>query len=95
MPAAIVQVYAARAVRWRGYFGVHTWIAVKPAGAAEYTVYEVTGWRLRRAATAVSVSPRAPDARWFGNSPELIAELRGPDAETAIVRIEEAVAACP
>jgi hypothetical protein len=41
------------------------------------------------------VSPRAPDARWFGNSPELIAELRGPDAETAIVRIEEAVAAYP
>src|SRR5690606_1458707 len=26
---AVVQVYAARAVRWRGYFGVHTWIAAK------------------------------------------------------------------
>jgi hypothetical protein len=25
---AVAQVYAARAVRWRGYFGVHTWIAV-------------------------------------------------------------------
>jgi hypothetical protein len=94
-PAAIVQVYAARAVRWRGYFGVHTWIAAKPAGAAEYTVYEVTGWRLRRARPAVSISTRAPDARWFGNAPELIAELRGPAAETAIVRIEEAVAAYP
>ena len=30
-PEAVVQVYAARAIRWRGYFGVHTWIAVKPA----------------------------------------------------------------
>ena len=26
----VVQVYAARTVRWRGYFGVHTWVAVKP-----------------------------------------------------------------
>jgi hypothetical protein len=95
LPAAIVQVYAARAVRWRGYFGVHTWIAAKRAGAAEYTVYEVTGWRLRRARTAVSISTRAPDGRWFGNAPELIAELRGAAAETAIVRIEEAVATYP
>src|SRR5207244_5976709 len=26
----VVQVYAARAVSWRGVFAVHTWIAVKP-----------------------------------------------------------------
>jgi hypothetical protein len=94
-PAAIVQVYAARAVRWRGYFGVHTWIAAKPAEADEYTVYEVTAWRLRRASTSVSISERAPDARWFGNAPELIAELRGPEAEIALEKIEAAVAAYP
>src|SRR5215467_15181845 len=29
-PEAIVQVYAARVIGWRGAFGVHTWIAVKP-----------------------------------------------------------------
>ena len=28
---AVVQVYAARAVAWRGVFSVHTWIAVKPS----------------------------------------------------------------
>jgi hypothetical protein len=27
---AVVQVYGARAFRWRGAFAVHTWIAVKP-----------------------------------------------------------------
>ena len=32
-PEAIVQVYAARVIGWRGVFGVHTWIAVKPAAA--------------------------------------------------------------
>jgi hypothetical protein len=94
-PEAVVQVYAARAVRWRGYFGVHTWIAAKPAGAAHYTVYEVTGWRLRRAGTAVSVSDRAADSRWFGNSPDLLAELRGVDVDATIARIEAAVREYP
>lgn len=94
-PEAVVQVYAARAVRWRGYFGVHTWIAVKPASADAYTVYEVNGWRLRRTGTAVVVSDRAPDSRWYGNAPELIADLRGPAAAAAIPKIERAVAAYP
>src|SRR5262245_9411438 len=54
----VVQVYAARAVRWRGYFGVHTWVSVKPRGAAEFTTYEVNGWRLRRSGSSVSVDHR-------------------------------------
>jgi hypothetical protein len=94
-PEAIVQVYAARAVRWRGYVGVHTWIAVKPASADSYTVYEVMGWRLRRSGTALSVSNRDPDSRWFGMAPELIAELRGDGVDDAIARIEAAVADYP
>ena len=35
---AVVQVYAARAFSWRGAFGVHTWISVKPTGARFFTV---------------------------------------------------------
>ncbi len=95
-PEAVVQVYAARAVRWRGYFGVHTWIAAKPPNADRYTVYEVLGWRLRRGGgTSVVVRDREPDGRWFGNAPELLAELRGDAALDAIERVEEAVAAYP
>jgi hypothetical protein len=30
---AVVQVYAARTLGWRGAFGLHTWIAAKPRGA--------------------------------------------------------------
>ena len=60
---AIIQVYAARVIGWRGVFGVHTWIAVKPAAAAEYTVYEIIGWRLRSQDTALVVRHRAPDMR--------------------------------
>src|SRR3954469_8917737 len=50
---AVVQVYSARAVSWRGWFGVHSWIAVKRSNAPEFTVHEVMGWQLRRASTAV------------------------------------------
>jgi hypothetical protein len=91
----VVQVYAARAVRWRGYFGVHTWIAAKPADADRYTVYEVLSWGLRRRGTSVSIGHRAPDGRWFGNAPELLAEVRGDGVEALIERIETAVAAYP
>ena len=73
-PEAVVQVYAARAVRWRGYFGVHTWVAVKPAGAGAYTVYEVIGWRLRYSDSALVIRQRGPDERWFGAEPELLAD---------------------
>ena len=41
-PEAVVQVYAARTIGWRGYLSVHTWVAVKPAGAGAFTVYELS-----------------------------------------------------
>jgi hypothetical protein len=91
----VVQVYAARAVRWRGYFGVHTWVAVKPSNASEFAIYEVNGWRLRRTGSAVSVDNRPPDARWFGNRPQLLADLRGDGVDEVITRIEAAVASYP
>src|SRR5512138_3466153 len=77
-PEGVVQVYAARAVRWRGYLGVHTWIAAKPANAPAFTVYEVTGFRVRRGGRAVTISQRVPDGRWFGSAPDLLADVRGP-----------------
>jgi hypothetical protein len=89
-PEAIVQVYAARAWGWRGYFGVHTWIAVKPTGAKAYTVYELIGWRLRYGDTAFTIHGRAPDARWFGAAPELLADKRGPGVDALIERIDRA-----
>jgi len=91
----VVQVYAARAVRWRGYFGVHTWVAVKQRDADQFTIYEVNGWRLRRTGSAVSIDHRAPDARWFGNRPELLADKRGAGVDVLIARIEAAVASYP
>jgi len=92
---AVVQVYGARTIGAKGLFGVHTWVAVKPAEAAEWTVYEVVGWRLRWSESAIVVHSRAPDARWFGAMPELYADRRGPGVEALIKRIDSAARAYP
>ncbi len=92
---AVVQVYGARTLGVKGIFGVHTWVAVKPTDAAEYTVYEVIGWRLRWSDTAVVVRNRQPDAPWFGSTAELYADKRGAGVDELIRRIEKAVAAYP
>jgi hypothetical protein len=94
-PEAVVQVYAARAVRWRGYFGVHTWIAVKPSGADHFTIHEVNGHRLRRTGTALVSSDRAPDSYWYGNRPELLKDVRGSGVDALIERIEQSVREYP
>lgn len=94
-PEAVVQVYGARAWGWRGYFGVHTWIAVKPSKAAQFTVYEVIGWRLRWGDSAVVVHQRAPDGRWFGSEPELLTDMRGDGVDDIIRRIGLAVQRYP
>ena len=94
-PEAVVQVYGARTWGWRGNFGVHTWVAVKPANAAAYTVYEVIGWRLRWSDSVVAIHNRAADARWYGKEPELYADKRGEEAEKLIPRIDAAARSYP
>lgn len=92
---AIVQVYAARAFSWRGAFGVHTWIAAKPANGNAYTVYEVMGWRLRYSGDALVISNRPADGRWFGNAPEILADIRGEVAENLIEKVDQVARAYP
>jgi hypothetical protein len=94
-PEAVIQVYSARAVSWRGWFGVHTWIAVKPSNAAEFTVHEVMGWWLKRTGSVVVARNRPADGYWYGNRPELLADVRGPGVDDLIARVEAAVREYP
>lgn len=87
-PEAVVQVYGARAFSWRGYFGIHTWIAVKPAHAQSFTIYEVLGWRQRSRLPVLTIYDQIPDRYWFGNMPVILADKRGKDAEELIERID-------
>ena len=92
---AIVQVYSARAFSWRGVLGVHTWISVKPADAAAWTTYQVIGWNVMRGGKAVAIRQEAPDRYWFGNRPEIIADLRGDGVDDMIRDIDRAAQAYP
>ena len=94
-PEAIIQVYGARAFSWRGYLGIHTWIAVKSAQAKTYTVYEVIGWRQRRGLPVLVVYDGVPDRRWYGNAPIILAEKRGEGADKLIARIDQAAREYP
>jgi hypothetical protein len=94
-PEAVVQVYAARAVGWKGVLGVHSWIALKRSGAPAYTRYEVIGWGVDRGSPAVRVNRTGPDNYWFGSRPDLLADLRGEGVDALIERVEAAVRAYP
>ncbi|WP_141732876.1 DUF3750 domain-containing protein [Oligoflexus tunisiensis] len=94
-PDALVQIYAARAFRWRGYFAVHTWVATKDRNAPAYTTYHVTSFGLRRTGSTIQVREDVPDRRWYGAEPDLLYELKGPKAERAIKQIKAAVQSYP
>jgi hypothetical protein len=84
-PEARVIVFAARNGRWRSIFAVHSWIVVKPENGP-YARYEVTGF-----GQPVRVNWMAPDAYWFSNRPEVVADIRGPLAAQAIPKITAAI----
>ena len=92
---AVIQVYAARAVAWRGAFAVHTWIAVKPTGADRFSRYEVLGFGVANGAPAVRVDRTGPDNYWFGAAPSLILDRRGPGVDALIDQVRAAVASYP
>jgi hypothetical protein len=94
-PEAVIQIYAARTVGWKGVLGVHTWIAMKRSGAPSYTRYEVIGWGMDRGASALRVNRTGPDNYWFGSRPDLLADRRGDGVDELIDRVEAAVRAYP
>lgn len=94
-PEAIIQIYGARAYSWRGYLGIHTWIAVKPAQAKSYTIYEVIGWLQRRKMPVLVIYENLPDRRWYGNMPEILLEKRGDGVDALIEKIDQAARSYP
>lgn len=85
-PEALIRVFAARTVRWRGIFAVHSWIVVKDAGAKSYTRYDYTAW-----GNPIRVNGFAADGRWFGDVPQIVAAADGEAAEKMIPKIRAAI----
>jgi hypothetical protein len=84
-PARVI-VFTGKAGAWKGIFAVHSWIVFKPAGAQQWTRYDVVGW-----GSPVRTNNWPPDGLWYGNAPVPIADVSGTDAEKLIPRIEAAV----
>ena len=83
---AVVRIYAARTVSWRGIFAVHSWIVMKPAGAPVYQRWDLTAW-----GDPIRVDGFAPDGRWFGQAPMLVAAADGEAAAAMIPRLRSAI----
>ena len=93
---AVIEFYAADAFSWRGWFAVHTWLAMKPENALEYTVYEVVGWRVDRGQPALShYTTTTPDRYWYGAKPEKVLSIQGEQARRLIPRMQSVIEAYP
>jgi hypothetical protein len=92
---AVIQVFTAPAVSWRGVFAVHSWIAVKPTGAQRYTRYEVVGFGVANGAPAVRIDRMGPDNYWFGAEPKIVLDRRGAGVDAMIEKIRNAVGTTP
>lgn len=82
-------VFTGRAGRWKGIFAVHSWIVLKPANASSWSRYDVVGWGQQ----PVRSNGWAPDARWFGDTPRVVVDVRGAEAGAIIPKIEAVIAA--
>jgi len=85
-PDAVIRVYAARTVRWRGIFAVHCWIVVKERGARRYTRYDYTAW-----GEPIRIDGFAADGRWFGAVPETVVSVDGERAAPLIPKIRAVI----
>jgi hypothetical protein len=86
--AAVIRIFSAKTVRWRGILASHSWIVFKPAGAASYTRYDYTAW----GELPIRVNGFEPDGRWFGRMPEVVFAADGDTAAALLPKVKAAIA---
>jgi Protein of unknown function (DUF3750) len=87
-PGARVLVMTGQTGGWKGAVAVHSWVVFKRENARGWTRYDVVGW-----GNPVRQNGWAPDGRWYGNKPAVLADVTGPEAARLIPKIEETVRA--
>lgn len=92
---AVLIVYGADTWGWRGLFAIHTWIAAKKTGEANYTVYDVVGWRSYSGQPVMKITQDVPDRYWYGARPKVIKEYRGAGVDDLIAAVDQAAQAYP
>jgi hypothetical protein len=81
-------VFTGRTGRWKGVFSVHSWVVFKAQNATTWSRYDVVGW-----GQPVRSNGWAPDGRWFGDTPRVLVDVRGAEAERLIPKVKAAIAA--
>jgi hypothetical protein len=87
-PKALVRIFSARTVRWRGIFATHCWIVFKTAGDTSYTRYDYTAW-----GDPIRLNGFEPDGRWFGHVPDVVFAADDARAADMVPRIRQAIRA--
>ncbi|HEY0220420.1 MAG TPA: DUF3750 domain-containing protein [Afipia sp.] len=85
-PEALVRIFSARTVRWRGIVAVHSWIVFKEKGVPRYTRYDYTAW-----GDPIRADGFVADGRWFGQVPEIVFSVDGDGAADLIPKIRSAI----
>lgn len=85
-PEARILVLSGRAGGLKGLVAVHSWIVIKRENARAWTRFDVVGW-----GNPLRLNGWVPDGRWFGDTPYVVADVRGDAAERLIPKIEAAV----
>jgi hypothetical protein len=81
-------VFTGRTGRWKGIFAVHSWVVFKSENAPGWSRYDVLGW-----GKPVRNNGWAPDGRWFGDTPRVLVDVRGPAAAVVIPKVKAAIEA--
>jgi len=79
-------ILSGRTGGWKGVFSVHSWVVFKPQNGTHWQRYDVVGW-----GDALRANLRAPDGRWYGDRPRIVADINGAEAATLIPKIEAAI----
>jgi hypothetical protein len=86
-PEARVLIMAGQTGGWKGVLSLHSWVVIKDENEPRWNRYDVVGW-----GSPVRTNGWAPDGRWYGSSPQVVADIRGEDAKTIIPKIRAAIA---
>jgi hypothetical protein len=86
--AAVVRVFSAKTVRWRGIFASHSWIVFKADNAPSFTRYDYTAW----STLPIRANGFEPDGRWFGQIPQIVFAADGDNAAALVPKIQAAIA---
>ena len=85
-PEAVVRIFSARTVSWRGAAATHSWIVIKEPRATAYERFDYTAW-----GQPIWKDRFVPDGRWFGSAPEVIFAADGEVAAQMIPTIRATI----